>query len=107
GAGGPGDRIARARPTWPAAPSGARFRRLPCPRTAPRPAANWESDSSTRLPTHQSPTGFLEVRHNVAAAPLAVPSLRRRPLMDSATIHIPAAEDHDVLALADKFRVVI
>ena len=41
------------------------------------------------------------------AAPLAVTALRRRPLMDSTTIPFPAVEDHVVLALADKFHVVI
>jgi hypothetical protein len=56
---------------------------------------------------HQRPAGSLEVCHDVAAAPLAVASLRRRPLIDSATIYIPAIEDHVVLALADKFHVVI
>jgi len=70
-------------------------------------AASWESDSSTRLPAHQRPAGFLEVRHDVTAAPLDVASLGRHPLINSATIHIPAVEDHEVLALADKFHVVI
>ena len=56
---------------------------------------------------HQRPAGFLEVRHDVVAAPLAVAALRRRPLMDSTTIPFPAVEDHVVLALADKFHVVI
>ena len=79
-----------------------------CPRTtAPRPAASWEGDSSKRLRVHQRPAIFPEVRHNVAVAPLAVAALRRRPLMDSATIPFPAVEDHVVLALADKFHVVI
>jgi hypothetical protein len=41
------------------------------------------------------------------AAPLAVAALRRRRLMDSTTIPFPAVEDHVVLALADKFHVVI
>jgi hypothetical protein len=50
---------------------------------------------------HQRPAGFLEVRHDVVAAPLAVAALRRRPLMDSTTIPFPAVEDHVVLALAD------
>jgi hypothetical protein len=66
-----------------------------------------ESDSSARLPAHPHPARFEEVRHNVAAAPLAVASLRRRPLMDSPTIPLPAVEDHVVLALANKFHVVI
>jgi hypothetical protein len=68
-----------------------------------------KSARSERTPrrAHLRPAGFLEVRHDVAAAPLAVASLRRRPLMDSATIYIPAIEDHVVLALADKFHVVI
>src|SRR2546425_6199470 len=57
-----------------------------------------------RLPAHQRPAGCLEVRHDVAAAPLAVASLGRRPLIDSATIPIPAVADH-VLVLADKFHV--
>jgi len=51
---------------------------------------------------HQRPAGFLEVRHDVVAAPLAVAALRRRRLMDSTTIPFPAVEDHVVLALADK-----
>ena len=41
------------------------------------------------------------------AAPLAVAALRRRRLIDSTTIPFPAVEDHVVLALADKFHVVI
>jgi hypothetical protein len=35
---------------------------------------------------HQSPASFVEVRHHVATASLAVASLRRYLLMDSATI---------------------
>ena len=41
------------------------------------------------------------------AAPLAVAALRRRLLMELTTIPFPAVEDHVVLALADKFHVVI
>lgn len=41
------------------------------------------------------------------AAPLAVASLGRRRLMELTTIPFPAVEDHVVLALADKFHVVI
>ena len=78
--------------------SGTRLRRASTAVIRPCPA---------RLPTHQCPAGFLEVRHNVAAAPFAVASLGRRPLMDSATIRIPAVEDHDVFALGDKFHVGI
>jgi hypothetical protein len=36
---------------------------------------------------------LLEFRRDVAAPPLAVASLRRRPLMDSATMRLPAVED--------------
>ena len=63
--------------------------------------------SEPRLLVHERPAGFLEVSHDVAAAALAVASFRRRPLMDSATIHLPPVEDHVVLALADKFHVGI
>jgi hypothetical protein len=55
----------------------------------------------------QRPAGFLEVGHHVAAAPLSMASLRRRLLMDSATISFSAVEDHIVLALADQFHVSI
>jgi hypothetical protein len=41
------------------------------------------------------------------AAPLAVASLGRRLLMELTTIPFPAVEDHVVLALADKFHVVV
>src|SRR4030095_1475773 len=66
-----------------------------------------KSARSERTPrrVHQRPAGFLEVRRDVAAAPLAVAPLRRRPLIDSATIHLPPVEDHVVLARADKFHV--
>jgi len=65
------------------------------------------SERLSRRVVHQRPAGFLEVRHDVVAAPLAVAALRRRPLMDSTTIPFPAVEDHVVIALADKFHVVI
>ena len=64
-------------------------------------------DASARLPAHQGPAGFVEVRHDVTAAALDEAALGRRPLMDSATIPIPAVEDHDVLTLAHKFHVGI
>src|SRR5215467_13211144 len=56
---------------------------------------------------HQRPAGSLEVFCDVMTAPFAMASLGRRPLMDSATVRLPAVEDHDIFAVADKFHVGI
>jgi hypothetical protein len=54
---------------------------------------------------YQSPAGFVEVRHNVATASIAVASLRGYRLTASATIRLPTVKDHDVPALADEFQI--
>jgi hypothetical protein len=56
---------------------------------------------------HHRPAVFLYVCHDIAVTPFAVASLGRHSLMDSATIHPSAVDDHDVLALAGKFHVGI
>jgi hypothetical protein len=56
--------------------------------------------NETRLPTYQSPSGFVEVRHDIAPASIAVAGDR---LPASATIRLPTVKDHDVPALADEF----
>src|SRR5262249_4487622 len=97
-----------ARPAWPTPDGSPRVRhplhallwsRPPMPGPGRKPAP------STRLSAHQRPAGFLEVRHDVAPAPLALASLGHRPLMHLATVHLPAVEDHDVFALGDKLHV--
>jgi hypothetical protein len=55
------------------------------------------------LATHERLARFLEVRHDVEASAFDVAPLGRHRLMDLATIHPSAVEDHGVLAVADSF----
>src|SRR5262249_59164027 len=99
-----------ARPAWPT-PDGSPRVRHPLHALLwsrpPMPAQRRETDSSTRLSAHQRPAGFLEVRHDVAPAPLALASLGHRPLLHLATVHLPAVEDHDLFALRHQPHVGI
>jgi hypothetical protein len=54
---------------------------------------------------YQSPARLVEVRHDVAAASIAVASLRGCRLTDAATIRFPTVKDHDIPTLADEFQI--
>src|SRR5215475_8723639 len=55
---------------------------------------------------HQGPTAFRKIRHDVAAAALAVASLRHGTSLDLATIHFATIEDHfDVPTLVDELQI--
>jgi hypothetical protein len=88
-----------------ACPCGVAFERWVTPEAAePDLLCAASLNSSLRISGHQRPADFLEFRRDIAAAPLSVASLRHRRLMDSATINLPAVEDHLMFALADKFH---
>src|SRR5262249_61257696 len=59
-----------------------------------------------RMPSaHQRPAGSLEVFCDVMTAPFAIASLGRRPLMDSATVRLPAVDAYNIFAVAAMVHV--